>query len=175
MSEPGVGSGGETRAAGAGAASLPAAARAAIERLRPRYPTAEALLLPALHVAQEAWGGWLPDEAIRAVAAELGLAPAKVYGVVTFYDLFHQHPVGRHRIRVCTNLPCALRGGGEILEAVRGALGVEEGEVSADGRCSFVPFECLGACEAAPMMMVDGRYHGKLTPASARRIVEELD
>ncbi len=159
----------------AGGPGLPAEARVAIERLRPRYPTAEALLLPALHVAQAAWGGWLPDAAIQAVAAELGLAPARVYGVVTFYDLFHQRPVGRHRIRVCTNLPCALRGGGEILDAVRGTLGVDEGEVTADGRCSFVHFECLGACEAAPMMMVDDRYHGKLTPAGARRIVEELD
>ncbi len=162
-------------AARARKADLPAEARAAIERLRPRYPTAEALLLPALHVAQEAWGGWLPDEAIRAVAVELDLPPARVYGVVTFYDLYHQRPVGRHRIRVCTNLPCALRGAGEILEAVRGKLGVEEDEVSPDGRCSFVHFECLGACEAAPMMMVDGRYHGRLTPERARRIVEELD
>jgi len=157
------------------ASGLPASAREALARLRERYPTTEALLLPALHLAQEHWQGWLPDEAIQAVADELGLAPAKVYGVVTFYDLFHQRPVGRHRIRVCTNLSCALRGAGEIVDTLRAELGVGADQVSADGRCSYTEFECLGACEAAPMMMVDGRYHGPLTPARVREILEELE
>jgi len=154
---------------------LSAAARRALADLRPRYPTTEALLIPALHLAQEEWGGWLPDEAIAAVAEELELPAATVYGVVTFYDLFHQHPVGRHRLRVCTNLPCLLRGAEEILETLRRDLGVEEGEVTPDGRCSYVHFECLGGCENAPMMMVDADYHGPLTPAATRRIVEGLD
>jgi NADH-quinone oxidoreductase E subunit len=158
----------------AATAELPPSVRAAIAELRPRYPTSRALLLPALHLAQEAWGGWLPDEAIAAVAQELGLSPAEVYGVVTFYDLFHQRPVGRHRIRVCTNLSCALRGAAEILAAVRQELGVEEGEVTPDGRCSWVRFECLGSCDTAPMAMVDDRYHENLTPASVRRLVREL-
>ena len=156
-------------------ATLPDEVRAAIDALRPGYPTTEALLLPALHLAQAHWDGWLPDEAILAVAEELELPPARVYGVVTFYDLFHQRPVGRHRIRVCNNLSCALRGANEILATLRDELGVEEDEVSPDGRCSYVHFECLGACEQAPMMMVDGDYHGPLTPQSARRILEELD
>lgn len=157
------------------AVRLPEEIRAALDELRPGYPTAEALLLPALHLAQEHWDGWLPDEAIEAVAAELDLPPARVYGVVTFYDLYHQRPVGRHRIRVCNNLPCALRGANEILATLRDQLGVEEDEVTPDGRCSYIHFECLGACEQAPMMMVDGEYHGPLTPESARRILEELD
>jgi NADH-quinone oxidoreductase subunit E len=156
-------------------AALPDEVRAAIDELRPDYPTAEALVLPALHLAQEHWDGWLPDEAILAVADELELPAARVYGVVTFYDLYHQRPVGRHRIRVCSNLSCALRGAGEILETLREQLGVEEDEVTPDGRCSYVHFECLGACEQAPMMMVDGEYHGPLTADSAQRIVEELD
>jgi NADH-quinone oxidoreductase E subunit len=155
--------------------TLPDEVRAAIDALRPGYPTAEALLLPALHLAQDHWDGWLPDEAILAVATELDLPPARVYGVVTFYDLYHQRPVGRHRIRVCNNLPCALRGANEILATLHDELGVEEDQVTPDGRCSYVHFECLGACEQAPMMMVDGDYHGPLTPESARRILEELD
>lgn len=164
-----------TRTAAALAAPrLPAEARAAINALRPRYPTEEALLLPALHIAQAHWGGWLPDEAIEAVAHELSLAPAKVYGVVTFYDLYHQQPVGRHRIRVCTNLSCALRGSGEIIETLRDELGVEEDQVTPDGRCSFTHFECLGACELAPMMMVDDEYHGRLAPAAVRRLLKGL-
>jgi NADH-quinone oxidoreductase subunit E len=154
--------------------ALPESVRSAITELRRHYPTEEALLLPALHFAQKHWGGWLPEEAILAVAEELNLAPAKVFGVVTFYDLFHQSPVGRHRVRVCTNLPCALRGGNEILDAVKRHLDVGENEVSADGRCSVVEFECLGACEQAPMMMVDDEYHPRLTPKSAGKILEKL-
>jgi NADH-quinone oxidoreductase subunit E len=154
---------------------LPEAARAAIDALRPRYPTAEAVLLPALHVAQRLWGGWLPDEAIEAVAHELDLPPARVYGVVSFYDLFHQKPVGRHRLRVCTNLSCQLRGADEIVETLHRELGVGEDEVTPDGRCSYVHFECLGSCDTAPMMMVDDDYHENLTPQKVRRILKELD
>lgn len=149
-------------------------ARAQLDMLRKRYPTEEAVLLPALHIAQRLSGGWLPDEAIQAVAAELGLAESKVYGVVTFYDLFHQKPVGRHRIRVCTNLSCQIRGAGEIMETLQRELGVSEEEVTPDGRCSYVHFECLGSCDTAPMMMVDDDYHENLTPKKVRDILRGL-
>jgi NADH-quinone oxidoreductase subunit E len=154
---------------------LSADTRARLQELFKRYPTREAALIPALHLAQREWGGWLPDEAIAAVARELELPAARVYGVVTFYDLLHQHPVGRHRIRVCTNLPCMLRGADEILQTLHGELGVGENEVTPDGRCSYVHFECLGSCDTAPMMMVDDAYHENLTPESVRRILGELD
>jgi NADH-quinone oxidoreductase E subunit len=154
---------------------FPAAARARLDALRPRYPTARALMLPALHIAQQEWGGWLPEEAIEAVAHELELPVAEVYGVVTFYDLYHESPVGRHRIRVCTNVPCMLRGSDDVMATLAELLGVEEDEVTPDGRCSFTHFECLGACEQAPMMMVDDTYHGNLDPGAVRKIVEELD
>jgi NADH-quinone oxidoreductase E subunit len=153
---------------------LSPAAVAEITELRKRYPTAEALTLPALHIAQREFGGWLPDEAIAAVAAELDLPIAKVYGVVTFYDLYHQKPVGRHRIRVCTNLSCQLRGSEEIMEALHQELGVDEDEVTPDGRCSYVHFECLGSCDTAPMMMLDEDYHENLTPNRVRQIVKGL-
>ncbi len=153
---------------------LSEASRAEIDALRPRYPTTEAVLLPALHIAQRQWGGWLPDEAIAAVAEELDLPVAKVYGVVTFYDLFHQQPVGRHRIRVCNNLSCQLRGAEEILATLHRELGVGEDEVTPDGRCSYVHFECLGSCDTAPMMMVDDDYHENLTPNRVRKIVKGL-
>jgi len=156
-------------------ARLPDSARAELAAIRERYPTAEAALIPALHIAQRAWGGWLPDEAIAAVAGELDLPAARVYGVVTFYDLFHQKPVGRHRIRVCTNLSCMLRGSEEIMEALQDELKVGEDEVTPDGRCSFIHFECLGSCDTAPMMMVDDRYHEHLSPERVRAIVKGLD
>lgn len=150
------------------------AAIAEIDALRPRYPTTEAILLPTLHIAQREWGGWLPDEAIAAVAAVLDLPVARVYGVVTFYDLYHQKPVGRHRIRVCTNLSCQLRGSDEIMETLHRELGVGEDEVTPDGRCSYVHFECLGSCDTAPMMMVDDEYHENLTPNRVRQILKGL-
>lgn len=156
-------------------AELPEDVRSAIEALRAHYPTEEALLLPALHFAQKHWGGWLPDEAILAVAKELNLPPARVYGVVTFYDLYHQNPVGRHRVRVCTNLSCTLRGATEILDALKAKLGVGENQVSEDGKFSVVGFECLGACEQAPMMMLDDDYHGPLTPEGACGLLEDLE
>jgi NADH-quinone oxidoreductase E subunit len=152
---------------------LSAAAVAEIDALRPRYPTALALLLPALHIAQRELG-WLPDEAIAAVAAELDVPVADVYGVVTFYDLYHQKPVGRHRIRVCTNLSCQLRGSEEIMETLHQELGVGEDEITPDGRCSYIHFECLGSCDTAPMMMVDDDYHENLTPNRVRQILKGL-
>ena len=154
--------------------SLPADVKAQLDEIRKRYPTSEASLLPALHLAQRAWGGWLPDEAIAAVAAELNLPVSKVYGVVTFYDLYHQSPVGRHRIRVCTNLSCELRGSAEIMETLQQELGVGEDEITPDGRCSYVHFECLGSCDTAPMMMVDEEYHENLTPRRVREILQRL-
>jgi NADH-quinone oxidoreductase subunit E len=156
-------------------ASLPAEVVARIDELRPRYPTEEALLLPALHLAQAAHGGWLPDEAIVAVAEHLHLPVSKVAGVVSFYDMFHDKPVGRHRIRLCTNLSCQLRGAGELAALLKQELGVDKGVVSPDGRASWVPFECLGSCDTAPMAMIDDDYHENLTPERLRRIVAELD
>ena len=155
--------------------ALPEAVRAEIDALRPRYPTAEALLLPALHLAQRAAGGWLPPEVQAAVADHLALAPAKVAAVVSFYDMFHDHPVGRHRVRLCTNLSCQLRGAEELLAVLAEELGAGEGEVTPDGRCSYVQFECLGSCDTAPMMMVDDEYHENLTPERVREIVRGLD
>ncbi len=154
--------------------SLPESAIEEILALRPKYPTLEALTLPALHIAQRANGGWLPEAAIEAVADLLELPVARVAGVVSFYDMYHVRPVGRHRIRVCTNLSCQLRGSGEILETIGQELGVSEGQVTADGRCSYVQFECLGSCDTAPMVMIDDDYHENLTPDRVRQIVRDL-
>jgi NADH-quinone oxidoreductase subunit E len=149
--------------------------RAEVAALVGRYPTRRAALIPVLHLAQRRAGGWLSDAVIAEVAAELELTPADVYGVVSFYDLFHQKPVGRHRLRVCTNLSCQLRGSDEIMETLARELKVGEDEVTADGRCSYVHFECLGSCDTAPMMMVDDTYEENLTPERVRGILKGLD
>jgi NADH-quinone oxidoreductase E subunit len=154
--------------------ALPAGVADEVMALKPLYPTLEALTLPALHIAQRASGGWLPESAIEGVAALLELPVARVAGVVSFYDMYHERPVGRHRIRVCTNLSCQLRGAEEIMEAIARELGIDEGLVTPDGRASFVHFECLGSCDTAPMMMVDDDYHENLTPDRARQVVRGL-
>lgn len=153
---------------------LPAEVKAKLDQIRQRYPDRKAALIPALHLAQGAWGGWLPDEAVEAVAAELDLPAAEVWGVVSFYDLFHTRPVGRHRLRVCTNLPCQLRGAEEVMELLREELGVGEDQVTPDGLCSYVHFECLGSCDTAPMMMIDDRYEENLTRERVREIVRQM-
>jgi len=148
---------------------------AAVDALRSRYPTEEALLLPALHLAQRANGGWLSREVMAGVADLLELPVSKVAGVVSFYDMFHDQPVGRHRIRLCTNLSCLLRGADQLADQLRRELGVDAGEVTPDGRFSWVPFECLGSCDTAPMAMIDDDYHENLTPDRLRAVVSELD
>jgi len=159
----------------AGSERLSAEVVAKIDELRPRYPTQEALLLPALHLAQDANGGWLSPQTIAAVAELLELPQSKVAGVVSFYDMFHDKPVGRHRIRLCTNLSCQLRGANQLAELLRRELGVDADAVTPDGRCSWVEFECLGSCDTAPMAMVDDDYHENLTPDRLRTILAELD
>jgi NADH-quinone oxidoreductase E subunit len=155
--------------------ALPPEVKAQLDRIRERYPETKAALIPALHLAQGAWGGWLPNEAVQAVADELDLPAAEVWGVVSFYDLFHTRPVGRHRLRVCTNLPCQLRGAEEIMEHLGERLGVGEDQVTPDGACSYVHFECLGSCDTAPMMMIDDRYEENLTPERVDDILKGFD
>jgi NADH-quinone oxidoreductase subunit E len=159
---------------GADNSVLPTTVVEQIDALRARYPTTRAVLLPALHLVQKHHQGWLPEAAIAALARHLDLAAADVLGVVSFYDMYHSKPVGRHRVRVCTNLPCQLRGAEQVLGAIEAELGVGENEVSTDGRASVVHFECLGSCDTAPMMMVDDDYHENLTPQRAVEIVRNL-
>src|SRR5712691_9770478 len=134
-----------------------------IAELPARYPQPRSAVMPALDLAQEELGHLTP-EAMSEVAAALELDPGYVEGVATFYSLFHLAPVGRHHFYVCTNLSCSLRGANEIVDHVKQAIGVKEpDEVSADGLFSYEEVECLGACEFAPMMRFDHRYHYDLT------------
>ena len=129
--------------------------------------------MPALDIAQEELG-FLTPAAMTEVAQLLKLDPGYVEGVATFYSLFHLEPVGEHRLYVCTNLACMLRGAYDILAHANRAIGVEEtGEVSADGLFSTEEVECLGACEYAPMMRLDHEFHYDLTPERVDALVAE--
>ncbi len=146
---------------------------AEVRRLQALYPERQAALLPALRLAQEAFGYISPDVEV-AVAELFELSPAHVHEVVTFYTLFFQQPPGRHVVSVCHNLSCHLMGSKAIVQHLSQRLGVEVGETTADGRVTLLTVECLCACEQAPMMQVDDRYEGLLTPEKVDRILEGL-
>ena len=101
--------------------------------------------------------GFVSGEAEKAVARYLGMAPIAVHEVTTFYNMYNQHPLGRFKLNVCTNLPCQLRDGQAALEHLCGKLGVEEGGTTADGLFTVQKSECLGACADAPVMLVNDR------------------
>ena len=148
-------------------------AKRRIADTRARYPTAQAALLPVLHIAQEEFGD-VRDEVAQLVAAELGLPYAHVHGVVTFYTMYHRHQPGRHLLMVCTNVSCMLRGGYDILHHLEKRLGCQAGETSADGQFTLHEEECLAACANAPMMICGDRYFLDLDPSKVDRILDEL-
>ena len=138
-----------------------------------RYPTKMAATLPLLHLCQEQ-NGYVGDEVIEFVSKRLDLSPAHVKGVVTFYTLYNQHPVGKHQVWVCRTLPCALRGAYDVIEHCEKRLGVKCGETTPDGKVTLRTAECLASCGTAPMMQVDREYHENLTPAEVDKILDRL-
>jgi NADH-quinone oxidoreductase subunit E len=146
---------------------------AEVHRLRALYPDPQGALLPALHLAQEAFG-YISLEAEEYVAGLFNLSPAHVHEVVTFYTLYFRERPGRHVVSVCHNLSCHLAGAPAIIAHLKTRLGVEPGETTADGRVTLLSVECLCACEAAPMMQVDDRYELNLTPAKIDQILGGL-
>jgi NADH-quinone oxidoreductase subunit E len=145
-----------------------------VRELTADYPEPRSAILPALRVAQEEHGGWLPPAALREVADALGLAPAEVKAVASFYDMLHLAPVGRHVVEVCTNLSCALVGAQQVLEAFERELGVAPGETSEDGEFTLRAIECAGGCGRAVVVVVDEAYREPVRPEDVPAIVEEL-
>lgn len=138
--------------------------RAELEALAAKYPTRQALLLPALWMAQRAHG-WVTPEAIDEIAATLELTPAYVRGVVTFYTMYHTHPVGRHFIQVCTTSPCGMCGAGDVVAALLEHTGCGElGATSPDGRFTVIEVECLGACGFVTPLLIDDDFLESVTP-----------
>jgi NADH-quinone oxidoreductase E subunit len=146
--------------------------RARLERLFTQYPTRQACLLPALWMVQEA-RGWISHSAIGEVAQVLELTPAYVKGVVTFYTMYHTHPVGRHFIQVCTTTPCNICGAEEVVRALLRETGCGElGATSADGRFTVIEVECLGACGFPTPMLVDDDFIEDVTPEKVSGILQ---
>ena len=145
---------------------VPRALRGEIEAAMARYPDARSAALPALAAAQRLHG-WCSPDAILQVACVMRLTPAYLTSVATFYDMFEMAPVGRHSVYVCTNISCSLRGADALYAALEQAVGD-------DGDINLRHFECLGACDIAPMVSVDQHYYGPLEMADAERLVADL-
>ncbi len=133
-------------------------------------------VIQGLHAAQIQNGGYLTDELIAAVARYLDLPPVWAYEVATFYSMLQLEPVGRHEVALCTNISCWLNGAEDLVGHCEKKLGIKLGESSPDGRIFLKKEEeCLAACCGAPMMMVDGHYHEKLTPEKIDEILDGLE
>ena len=155
---------------------LSADSLARIGREVAKYPPEQkqSAVMSALAIALDQHG-WLADEVIEAVAAVLGMPPVAVYEVATFYNMYNLKPAGRHKVTVCTNLPCALSGGVDAAEHLKRRLGVGFGETTADGCVTLREGECMGACGDAPVLLVDNkRMCSRMSDARLDELVEEL-
>jgi NADH-quinone oxidoreductase E subunit len=144
-----------------------------LEKIRSRYPTAQAALLPALNMAQEL-RGHVSQESMKEVAAILGLADAYVRGVATFYTMYNKRPVGRFLIQVCTNISCNLCGGDEVLAAFLEHAGTELGETSDDGLFTVMEVECLAACGTPTAVQINSRYFENISPDDVPAVLDRL-
>jgi NADH-quinone oxidoreductase subunit E len=158
---------------------VPPELRERIEEAMSRYPQVRSASIPALWEVQRHYG-WCTPEGIRQAAAVMGLTPAYLESVASFYDLFRLEPTGRHRILVCHNISCWMRGADDLLVEICEASGCDhheaehDGANSADGDFYVKGFECLGACDIAPMVAADETYYGPLEPGEGKTLIEQL-
>ncbi len=179
MAHPGVAATDAVQIPEAHEVGVPDDLRAEIEEIMSRYPQTRSASIPTLFAIQRRYG-WCSPEGIRQGASVMGVTAAYLESVASFYDLFHLEPAGRHRVLVCTNISCWMRGGDELLDSFCEATGVDAheaghgGAVSPDGDVYVSGFECLGACDLAPMASIDERYYGPLDAGDALTAIEAL-
>ena len=144
-----------------------------IAELQKRYPKPMASLLPVLWRLQEK-RGWLDDEAMEEAAAVCEVPKSHVQGVVSFYTMFFDKPMGKYHVQVCTNVSCMLCGGEKLLDEMKTKLGIQNLEHTADGMFSIEETECMGACGGAPMMAVNETFFEKVTSAEASDVIDHI-
>ena len=155
---------------------LSTAAKAKIDREVAKYPVdqKQSAVMAALAIAQDAHG-WLPNELMDEIAGYLGMPSIAVYEVATFYNMYNLKPMGKYKIAVCTNLPCALSGGVDAAEYLKTKLGVDWKETTADGKFTLVEGECMGACGDAPVLLVNNkRMCSFMSKPKLDELIEEL-
>lgn len=148
---------------------------ARIEEICTEYPNRKSALVPALYVAQRAYGGWLPKEAMIEVAEVLDLPESHVYAVASFYSMFYLKPVGQSVIQVCTTTPCELRGAKQAVELFKTRLGIDVGGTTPDKKFTLMEVECLAACDKAPMCQINEDYYEHLDEAKIDEIIGYLE
>ena len=129
-------------------------------------------LISCLHEAQEIFG-YLPEEVQSHIAKKLGIPDSKVYGVVTFYSFFRTQPIGKYQINICMGTACFVRGADAVLEEFKRQLNITVGETTADGLFTLDSLRCVGACMLAPVVTVNGKVYGNVTPSDVKGIIEE--
>ena len=145
-----------------------------LHEVRAIYPDRHSAVLPALRLAQEEHGGWLPTDALREVATALDVTPAYCLSIASFYDMFSLEPVGETVVEVCTNISCAINGAQQVLEAFEDGLGVQAGETSADGSVTLGTIECAGGCGWPTVIAINHRQRVGVKLGDVAAIVEEL-
>jgi len=145
-----------------------------MKKLESRYPNKVALLLPALHQAQEEFG-WLPPEVLDEVAEYIEIHPAQVREVASFYTMYNLKPVGKYHMKICTNVACMLRGAYDVLEHCEKKLGIRCGETTSDMKITLSEEECLGACGTAPAMLMGDDYYENLDVKAIDEIINRID
>ncbi len=148
-----------------------------IEKLLARYPKDRKVsaILPVLDLAQRQCGGWLPREAMEAVAELLGVTPLYVWEIATFYTMFHLRPTGQHHVQVCRTASCYLRGAGKLTKVCEKKLKIACGQTREDGKFSLEEVECLGACVNAPVVQINDDYYEDLSPEALEDVLEALE
>lgn len=136
------------------------------------YPDKKASLLPLLHLSQEIFG-FINDDVIKLISEKLKLSASYIYGVASFYTMYHFERKGKIHIRVCTNVTCQIKGAEEILKKLEEKLKIGEGGISEDGNISIEKVECLGACDRAPVVMVNDHYEGPVDLEWVEKIISQ--
>jgi len=151
----------------------PETVQAQVREILSRYEGHRSELIPVLQDIQDAVG-YLPREAMMETASFLNVPESAVYGVVTFYAQFYLTPQGEHKVKVCQGTACHVRGSGEILAALEEKLGIQTGQTTPDRKFSLERVACFGSCALAPVLVVDDKVYGNLTPEQALQIVEDV-
>jgi len=140
------------------------------EKLK-EYSGVRGAIIPMLQAAQDAFG-YVPEDAIKRISEVTGVPEADIFGIVTFYAQFRLQPMGKYVIRVCEGTSCHVNGAKMIMQTIQDELSIETGETDKDGLFTLLSVACIGCCSLAPVIMVNSDTHGRLTPATVRRIVK---
>ncbi len=149
------------------------AAQKELKTIVSHYPEKRAALLPALHLAQREFG-WISRETMQYLADQLEIPVTQVMDTLTFYTMFNTKPTGKYHLQLCSTLSCALRGSRQLYEHLTQKLGIEEGEVTPDGKFSILKVECLGSCGTAPVVQINDDYYEDMTPEKLDKILDSL-